>query len=837
MAKEDKTLTAPVDTAILAVRENTANDQTDDFWFQPEIEGLRWNKNYPYQLLGVYKNPKDGTYSLDGKDGKWKFTLPFAPQALSYSMPFAINVSSTLDGIIEEHGGVPFRLISFSSTTGVLPLKGSAETQNPNLATGIFTGTVTQARRVGANALQAVSNFTNVQTPNLVPESSFSNDEAVFKATGYYQALLLRKFLENYAILKRNGNTDLNLALAIWKERAVYLITPVDLKFDRTAASPFEYPYTLIVKAWKRINLDNQPTDDLASVFTPATRNANAMDKILKSLQDSRRVLAAAKATLLAINNDFERVIFKPVRETIFFTKDILNAPITLMDASSDFAKNVANNVLGLLATTLTTGAQLSGGTKNLEDEANRIAKEFIDEISGQLKDVNNLKLPPGIGRTSSAFKKQDFSKSVLFTDPEKYYDFFNNINPASLDLTPQQQGLLTKEKEAVRELKRDDFERIRNDLVKALADICDSVGASDETYSRVYNRTSVVSNKTPSSDDFQIIFALNNTIMALDQLALSGEINRFQTNKFDFVSSLATRSGIAFTTPVSKFAVPFPFGATLEQVSQKYLGSPDRYFEIITLNGLQPPYIDEIGFDYPLLINGNGNQIEVASDANLHIGQPVWLSSTGAIRTRRHIVNIKKVSPGQVVLTLDGEPDLDIYDIADSAFLHAFLPGTINSGMLVFIPSSEPSNEEDFRIKDIPGVDFFDPLARAGGVDFLLTQSNNLAVTPDGDVRLAIGLTNIIQLARIKLSIFQGTLNRHPTFGLPIKIGQSTAETDANQILQSLHSMFSESPFDGIKFATVNKLASSISIVLSVAIKGFNQLIPLEIEVPFNGN
>ena len=53
-------------------------------------------------------------------------------------------------------------------------------------------------------------------------------------------------------------------------------------------------------------------------------------------------------------------------------------------------------------------------------------------------------------------------------------------------------------------------------------------------------------------------------------------------------VAGLARASGIAFTVPTSKFAVPFPYGMTLEMLAAQYLGSRDRWMEIAALNGLR---------------------------------------------------------------------------------------------------------------------------------------------------------------------------------------------------------------------------------------------------------
>jgi hypothetical protein len=299
-------------------------------------------------------------------------------------------------------------------------------------------------------------------------------------------------------------------------------------------------------------------------------------------------------------------------------------------------------------------------------------------------------------------------------------------------------------------------------------------------------------------------------------------------------MAGLASRSGIAFQIPKSKFSVPYPYGVTIEQLATRYLGDPDRWIEIVALNGLRAPYVDEEGFDLPLLTDGRGNEVQVADSSLLFVGQMVWLSSTTTSRTSRRITKIKKLTSTQSILTLDGDPDLERFSTLAQASLHAFLPDTVNSMMTIYIPSDSNPGDQDYKTKAIPGLNTFDPFLTAGGVDLLLTESGDLAITPDGDCRLAVGLANIVQIARTRLSVQQGTLNRHPQFGLAIKAGMSTADVDAKTLLESTKTLFADDPmFTGVKGATVVKKGNATTIALQVGIQGVSQFIPISFNVP----
>jgi hypothetical protein len=47
---------------------------------------------------------------------------------------------------------------------------------------------------------------------------------------------------------------------------------------------------------------------------------------------------------------------------------------------------------------------------------------------------------------------------------------------------------------------------------------------------------------------------------------------------------------------------------------------------------------VDEVGFDLPLLVNGNANQVVVSSADDLFITQPVWIVSNMQMRQKRRI-------------------------------------------------------------------------------------------------------------------------------------------------------------------------------------------------------
>ena len=647
------------------------------------------------------------------------------------------------------------------------------------------------------------------------------------KTSGYYQMRVLQEFLENYMNLKKKAaGRDLQLALAIWKQQAVYLVTPTGFNVSQSAASPYEWVYNLSFRAFRRISLDAVDVK-AASVYTPIVNKPNALAACLNAISDARDVLENSRDILAAIGGDLEHALFEPMRQSMFFLRDLLNVPL----AFADLPVQVLKDCQGAIVQFIATQQAFNGASEEFTNKAQSVVDAYRDVAQAAGGDRPKL----GAGSLAGAQIVSDDVHPAydVFRNPQGNYDLFKGIQPGQVNLPPKTIKTIAIERNKIRELNRLDFEKMRDSVVQVQADFADAVGAGDSTYNNTFQRTSRVVSKTPTPSDFEVIFALNRSIIELNKLSASSAINPAKIKSTDFVAGLARRSGIAFKTPRSKFAVPFPYGVTLEQLAKRYLGDPDRWIEIAALNGLRTPYVDEEGFQLPLLTNGKDNQVTVADSSKLYVGQLVWISSTTTSRTIRRITKIEKLSPTNSIITLDGDPDLGRYSTLANANVHAFLPDTVNSQMMLYIPSSEDPPAEDSGAKEVPGLDVFDTLLNAGGFDLLLTPSNDLAVTPDGDCRLAVGMANIIQTARIRLSVPQGSLNRHPSFGLPVKVGQSTADLDAKELLKAAKNLFVDDPvFVGVKSASVLKKGPAVKIVLTVAVKGQSQLVPISLDL-----
>lgn len=795
-----------------------------DFWYQQDIDPTKWDQSYPYQLLML--EAVGETDKVTYKPTKFRITLPIGPQDLGITMPFATKVEATLNGISEQHGGAPFRDIVFSGTTGITPIKNNATpkdalSDNQVVRTGaaIFAGTVSAAQGI-INDVAVLTGGTPAFSTNInkglgqvgdfdaIPETS----------TGYYQFRLLQQFLESYAELKKKNisfedvsNTkNLRLALAIWKDEAVYLCTGVQFQLKRTVANPMEYFYTLQLKAWKRIS----PSFDGKSILAfdsvgPVARKPNFYAQLLTRMNAANEILQGAGDLFKAVVQDPQNVLNEITRQVSLFLKRTSGVVL----AMSDLPNTLKNDMIPTL-------------TNNWD-----LVKNSVPTLKGQpsilndgIKKILNVK---NLTTELQAFTSNQVPPSNIITQAE-VNDIFNTVKPSDLPLPSVLIKRIDEETQKVLNFNRLDFELKRDQVKSFIEQFSDAVGLNTTTYNLMYNRTSIPAIRTATEDDFNILWALNEVLMTLDHLAASGTIDPVVPNSLEYVAGLAERSGIAFTVPTAKFAIPFPYGGSLERLAAQYLGDPDRWHEIAVLNGLRAPYIDEEGFSLSFLTNGSGNTFSVSDKTNLYPNQTVYISSNTQLRSTRHITEVKEIYPGYVLVSVDGDNDLINFTVADRAVIEAFLPGTVNSQQLIYIPSNKAA-PEDPKTKAIPGINAFDPLLQVSGIDLLLTQSGDLALTPDGDCKLAYGLQNIVQTVKLALTTPQGTLLHHPEYGIPILIGQSTAEVSAKDIAKAISRMFTGDPtFSGVKGVEVNQVNGAVNVKVILDIVGSSSLVPI---------
>lgn len=439
-------------------------------------------------------------------------------------------------------------------------------------------------------------------------------------------------------------------------------------------------------------------------------------------------------------------------------------------------------------------------------------------------------------------------SETVLY----RYYGVWDNISINQVQLTNQEIDIVDSETLRVSNFNREDFIEIRDQIIQQRDSIVDNIGLTDEQYNSSVGRSATDPQLDASINDMLVLQKLQNAINTVDFiLANSFSLETNFIDPFALARANANNPEIDITTYLSGNLVKLNQGESLQLLARRYLGSEDRWIDIAIANGLKPPYIDEIGEKLFLISNGDGNQINLNSTNlegeltidKIYINQVLFLqSSTQKFPEQRKITNIREIPvSGEIVLELDGQPDLDRYKIDEDAHIRVFKPNTINSNFFILIPSEEPLPADSKE-----RVPFFlqgkAEDEKRQKVDLAIGDDGDLLFTATGDVQLSFGLANAVQAIKLKFQTRLGELRRHPEYGLVDIIGQKN--TNLSQVKQTLTDSINEQialdpRFDRIESLSVrygsrasNSGAALFAIEMQVRLAGGGQVVPISFTV-----
>jgi hypothetical protein len=838
---------------------------TDIFFPTPSIKGERWNKIYPYRLLvvdasngnsivgGGGDTKVQNTFFQDGSNfllqqnitgSGWIYELPITPQQLSIVDQYAINTTATARGVVEEHNGLRFKTITMAGTTGVWTRRDqrAADPKSPTALGTLFGGTLESTGRVLDSFRRVKSAFTGEN-----PNSPTSPDTPSFGDTGYEQILLLQNFIERYTIeKKKEANRGWRLVLDIPKQNQSFVVTPIAFQVSQTKDRPHERQFNIQFKAWKRISIAEGTAQEKLS---PTKLDVNFFQRALNTISETRRLLANSLNLITAVRGDFQKPL-EALRQTALAIKDVGNLTYNVIDMPSQIIRdykssirdsiNIIKNSFSRTNSPVPVGTPATGTSANAFKFASQQEKAgfAVDQIirASEANEGMSLDLVTEGNLGNEAIDTSSLSNfNAVFENPAAYYDFFNAIPLDLLTLTAEQQEAVQDEIDAASLINIDNLREFQTEIKELALDISNNYGTGDELYSRIYGRPAPKTRAVPLSiEENEILAALFETLQVYDVLVASAQWDDFgKVSPLAFVGGIARANDVPFDDgATSKFLVPVPFGSSIEQIAARYLGDANRWIEIATLNALRSPYIDENGFSYNLLSNGDGRQFTVNDiDRVLYLGQKITLQADNVPAFSRKITAIERLSDEVFLVTVDGVSNLNSLTTAQNARMRGYLPGTVNSQDLIYIPSNLPSIDDD-RVT-IPKQYQEDELTKISKVDWLLSDNGDLVLDSFGEVKLANGLTNLIQALKLKMITRRGTILAHPEYGLGLKAGISSADIVGGEIIKDMDEMIRQDPrFDGLERMSVNIREGAIVIDLAVKIRNNTGILPITFEL-----
>ena len=811
-----------------------------------ELDESRWDQLLPYRLIvisavdnkviqgkksvalntaSVERSPGTSlaTLSFTRQDsGQWIFQLPITPQQLSIQDQFAIQTSATLRGILEEHNGSRFKMINAQGTMGVWPKRSAVNKPpgTPGIINSLFGGTIAAAGTV-VNQVTGIINSATTNHPankpvSLLPVTSDDGPTSV----GFYQAQKLQQFLEQYTEAKKNpDNAHWRLVFDIPKQKQSFVVTPVSFNWMQNANRPMEVMYSLQLKAWRRVDLKQvtvTPLDETQPL------SPGILQRVLATLSAARTTLSASLNLIGAVRSDVETPI-DALRQTALFVKSLAGTSPTVADLPSqkiqDFSSSAATSMNTLSASIASTNS----------DSGVRDSLNLVVQSQNQNEGLSANAVAGGQLGSLAAMNQSLNPANAIFDQPLGNFTLLDEVSVSDLSLNSAQQAVIDKILDDAKNTTIDTLKKYRATIQQLVLQLSNSFGTGSAYYNQIYGLPPPIPRLQPITlDEYDILKSLYDTLAAYDILTATTEVddNNVETT-MEYVAGLANTAGITFNTATSKILAPVPFGLTIEEIAARYLGDPQRWLEIATLNGLRDPYIDEDGFQLDLLSNATGRQVTVASETNLYVGQKVVIHSSTQMPSARTILDIDRLSDTNFLLTLDGLPDLDNFITTDGAYVQAYLPGTVNSQQKIFIPSDLPVSDDSNIVP--PSSTSGDPLTGLSKVDWLLTDSGDLAVNNYGDMRYSSGITNIIQALRIKFGSQLNTLLLHPNFGLGVKVGTISSEIQIQNLYNAINSMIEQDPrFVGVSRLQITLNGPTLGISLAVQLPNQTGVFPI---------
>lgn len=230
---------------------------------------------------------------------KLKFFFPVNPESITINTPFAVQVTPTLGGIVEEHSGAVFYNISISGSTGVIPEidyeTGGPRALNELRSTAVGEGLISPGILGGfgkgtINAINsAVSKFTGVDS-KLV-------DGKRDRKSGYTAFHVLYKFIWLYHHGKAKGSQQ-ELLFVNYKDNNQYKVVVQNFQLSRDKSRPHLYQYTIQMKGWK-LETDAGELKDQPVTLDPKKRLAElGLDEGPSIKAMAFRVINTTKSTL-----------------------------------------------------------------------------------------------------------------------------------------------------------------------------------------------------------------------------------------------------------------------------------------------------------------------------------------------------------------------------------------------------------------------------------------------------------------------------------------------------------------------------------------------------------
>lgn len=460
-----------------------------------------------------------------------------------------------------------------------------------------------------------------------------------------------------------------------------------------------------------------------------------------------------------------------------------------------------------------------------------RILTGGDENLMAAFQDFDNAVTSAKLGNTQNAF---DNAANIA-----RFYPFLQALTLTSLALTPDEVILRDKEFQRIAQFTETDFKAMVKFLKYSISYTGSYLGHSDPQGSKLFATVSVSKQRNATFSDF-----LQLESMVKLQNLISGIVFDYRQRQAKSPNLLALSKqnivpgGSVSVTTNYLSSVPVPFQGSLEQMARAYLGNSAKWYELVTINQLQPPYVDQNGTKLLLLSPGNPNNITIPGDLanDIPVGTKIALGSLRVREETRLIERRIDNNDGTLTLFLSGAQDLTKLKIPEKSYVRIRKPGTVYDGSFIMIPLTRASDLTNMPTPMAQVLQELDRALLSFGVDIKRDEkTGDVLLDPAGNFQIVFGLDAVRQAFYWAVRTTQGTLDWHPGFGVPNAIGTKfMGSTQEGAVFaQTLTtSVMKDARFTSVVLTQLTTTGNSLAMSFIVTVSGSGAAIPLSFVV-----
>ena len=422
------------------------------------------------------------------------------------------------------------------------------------------------------------------------------------------------------------------------------------------------------------------------------------------------------------------------------------------------------------------------------------------------------------------------FASAVNFINAASLLDL---IPLSELSLTPDESSFRDKEASRVAAFQINDYQSMIDFLRKEEAVIAQALGMGDDDAKKLTGVGTGTKQREPTIQDLIFINQYDLIIQYIQSIIINLQAAVGRPPNVLKETQKATNVALV-TNYVSSTTRPFEI--SLEHMAKRYMGTPDRWMELITVNNLQTPFVDESGTKFTLLAPAGSNSAVIPDDLKDSVGVGVKIK-IGSHKYAEEARIIEKIvfnkNSNSMVFFLSGDQNLTKFKPAEGGYIRIYKPQTTRRGEFLIIPSTSVSkfsssiktpSSDELRRLDAALLNF--------GVDLYINDiTDDIEFAPDGSFKLAGGTVNVKQAALNALRTVRGELPWHSAYGVNANVGGRFFGTNDELLIfgQLLRNTLLRDPrYQKVLISQLKTTGTGISIGLQVTIAGTDQAIPL---------